>query len=138
MLVSLGLILNGSGLAFAGMHGDVGHAVAAAMAMQAQHRATAGTAASHHVPGMHGAGSAHGAHGLTASPAVHEAASATTHAGPDCCKSGGARCASGHGVLVTAAASLPELPLVRAPNLWSPTPGYVSPTPLRLIRPPIG
>ena len=131
IVLSLGLILNGSGLALAGMHGQARVGAAAAIALQTPHRA-------HGEQPAGGAHNAHQVHAFAHPPSAGPAAADPTHAGPDCCETGADRCASGHGVLVAVSTPLPELPLVRMPNLWLPTPGYASPAPSRLIRPPIG
>jgi hypothetical protein len=137
LLLSLGLVLNGSGYAFASGHASmVAHAQAAAQPQVQSPCHEGGDAQGPAMP-MHGSDAVDVASGGVLSPPGE--AHPPGHADPDCCDMGTCRCACMHGA-VAAVAMLARAPFAAINGtavrpLVSAHPAPVLP---HLIRPPIG
>lgn len=143
LLLSVGLILNGSGYAVASAHMQMDDSMQAG-SMQAGTSSTLVASAAlaaetpcptHHLMGMQSMS--------TESPTVHGAANTTSlksgHPSPDCCKSGACRCACVHQCQAAVPAVAFQLAVIeKVGNVRPMQSGHESPAVPHLIRPPIG
>lgn len=135
VLLSLSLILNGTGTAMAATRMLIDHAATSATEPVDATANVAVAAPCHHHAGM--AANAHEASTAIADDA--NKAVKSRHPPRDCCKSGNCGCACLLATpAVVAVVSLPAAVVGRDANAWVVMHGHASPTLAHLIRPPIG
>ena len=135
VLLSIGLILNGSGYAVASTHMQMGYMATVALApLSTGDPVTVAQPPCQH----HDSGASAPATQLP-DAASYTAPAKSTHPSPDCCKSGACRCACvNHAQAGIPAYSFRYAVIEHASAVRPLKPGHVTPALPHLIRPPIG
>lgn len=136
VLLSISLILNGSGYAMAATHMQMGHGGAAASV--AEPEAPDSVSAAEAPCQQHHSG-ASGPVAQLSDTTSDTAAVKSEHPSPDCCKSGACRCACVHQAQVAIPADSLDGAVIEHAGVMHPLkPGHAAPALPHLIRPPIG